>query len=379
MNIDDFNLILLNDIINENIEEAAAHVAIGRDVLSQTNPFELSDRKFVQLFRVDKDLCHEIIDMVSPFLIHPSRTSALSIQTKVLAALRFYGSGSYQEITGSNSFVAISQPSVSRAVNEVTNALNRPEILNNEIRFPQNVEELQNLRTKFYEKYRFPGVIGCIDCTHVSVVAPHANDEHVPEHIYVNRKNYHSLNVQLICDHNLKILNVIARFPGSTHDAHIWRQCAVSNLMEQLYRRDPANVFLLLGDSGYPTRPWLLTPILNPENPGQQQYNERVCSVRSIIERCNGVLKNRFRCLLRYRTLHYHPTTAAKIVNACCVLHNLCIVRNTPEPDDPHIEEPDYGMYNIPNFNNNIQRVVNPDLAAARDLQQNIIANHFNE
>ncbi|KAB0790506.1 hypothetical protein PPYR_15092, partial [Photinus pyralis] len=63
MNIDDFNLILLNDIINEDIEEAAAHLAIGRDVLSQTNPFELSDRKFVQLFRVDKDLCHEIIDM----------------------------------------------------------------------------------------------------------------------------------------------------------------------------------------------------------------------------------------------------------------------------------------------------------------------------
>lgn len=130
---------------------------------------------------------------------------------------------------------------------------------------------------------------------------------------------------------------------------------------------------------GYPTRPWLLTPILNPENPAQQWYNDRLCSIRSIIERCNGVVKNRFRCLLRYRTLHYHPTTAGKIVNACCVLHNLCRERNIPEPDEPHIEEPDYGMYNIPNFVDNMPRLVNPDLTAARDLQQNIIANHFNE
>lgn len=30
-----------------------------------------------------------------------------------------------------------------------------------------------------------------------------------------------------------------------------------------------------------------------------------------------------FRCLLVARALHYDPITAAKIVNACCVLHNI--------------------------------------------------------
>ncbi|XP_030758052.1 putative nuclease HARBI1 [Sitophilus oryzae] len=173
--------------------------------------------------------------MVTPFLAQPTRASCLSIQTKVLAALRFYASGSYQEITGSNSFVAISQPSISRAINEVTNALNQPEILNHIIRFPQTIEELQTIRTRVYEKYQFPGIIGCIDCTHVSIVAPQTNDEHAPEHVYVKRKNYHSINVQLICDDNLKILNVNSRFPGSTYDSHIWRESVVSNLMEQSY------------------------------------------------------------------------------------------------------------------------------------------------
>lgn len=54
-------------------------------------------------------------------------------------------------------------------------------------------------------------------------------------------------------------------------------------------------------------------------------------SIRSIIERCNGVLKMRFRCLFKQRVLHYDPETASKIINACVVLHNLCIEHNLPE------------------------------------------------
>lgn len=91
------------------------------------------------------------------------------------------------------------------------------------------------------------------------------------------------------------------------------------------------------------------------------------------------MLKNRFRCLLKYRSLHYHPTTAAKIVNACCVLHNLCLERNIPDVQEPHVEDPDYGMYNTPNVLENMPNIMNPDLTAARTLQQNIIANHFNQ
>ncbi|KAJ8913102.1 hypothetical protein NQ315_006604 [Exocentrus adspersus] len=123
-----FNEILVwNNIINNDVIQAEEEMVIGRDVLIQSDPMQLSDHKFVQLFRVDKDLCRDIVDTVRPYIEDPSRTSGLSIQTKVLAALRFYATGSHQEITGSNHFVAISQASTSRAIKEVTNALNRPE------------------------------------------------------------------------------------------------------------------------------------------------------------------------------------------------------------------------------------------------------------
>lgn len=120
-----------------------------------------------------------------------------------------------------------------------------------------------------------------------------------------------------------------------------------------------------------------MTPIQNPTAGPEERFNNRLCSIRATIERCNGVLKNRFRCLLKHRVLHYSPTVAGQIINSCCILHNMCIANNVPEPEGQENEELDYGIYAVENLpNENIGRV-NPDLAAARVLQQNIINNHF--
>lgn len=42
----------------------------------------------------------------------------------------------------------------------------------------------------------FQGCIGCIDCTHVPPSKDPLNTN--PEYIYINRKGYHSINVQLV-------------------------------------------------------------------------------------------------------------------------------------------------------------------------------------
>ena len=45
---------------------------------------------------------------------------------------------------------------------------------------------------RLYAQDGLEHVIGCIDCTHVKIIAP--TDY---EHEYVNRKNQHSINVQV--------------------------------------------------------------------------------------------------------------------------------------------------------------------------------------
>lgn len=43
-----------------------------------------------------------------------------------------------------------------------------------------------------------PGTIGAIDGTHIAIVAPPKNDVLYPEHAYINRKRFHSINTQLV-------------------------------------------------------------------------------------------------------------------------------------------------------------------------------------
>ncbi|XP_008189496.1 putative nuclease HARBI1, partial [Acyrthosiphon pisum] len=200
----------------------------------------------------------------------------------------------------------------------------------------------------FYRTTGFPGVIGCIDCTHVAIVPPTTNlnlvENQHPEYLYINQKNYHFINVQLICDSKLNILNVNALFPGSTHDNHIWNNSKVLPVVQELHERD-LNDYYLLGDSGYPLHQWLLTPILNPSSAAEIHYNTKQMYTRSLMERCNGVLKARFRCLIKDRTLHYNPEKSSAIINACVVLHNLCITYNVPEYIYEELEENDMGIY----------------------------------
>nr|CAH7766112.1 unnamed protein product [Callosobruchus chinensis] len=79
---------------------------------------------------------------------------------------------------------------------------------------PQNEEEILKEKHAFYERARLPKIIGSIDCTHVKIQSPggaHAE-------LYRNRKGYFSINVQTVASTSLKILDIVARWPGSVHD-----------------------------------------------------------------------------------------------------------------------------------------------------------------
>jgi len=81
------------------------------------------------------------------------------------------------------------------------------------IKFPYNAAEQANIKAQFVAIAGFPNVIGAIDCTHITIKAPSQD-----EFVYVNRKQFHSINVQIICDAQMHLTNIVARWPGSTHD-----------------------------------------------------------------------------------------------------------------------------------------------------------------
>ena len=88
---------------------------------------------------------------------------------------------------------------------------------------------------------------------------------------------------------------------------------------------------LLLGDSGYALKRWLITPVSRPTTRGENKVNRAHKKTRSLIERLFGILKRRWRILDHTGgTLCYSPSKVAKITIACCVLHNICRRGGTP-------------------------------------------------
>uniref|UniRef100_A0A2S2NE40 Putative nuclease HARBI1 n=1 Tax=Schizaphis graminum TaxID=13262 RepID=A0A2S2NE40_SCHGA len=132
-----------------------------RRYMVQEDPFiELSDRLFIGTYRLCKKSTQELICTLTPYMIEPTTTARLSIKRKVLTALRFFASGSYQQDIGEHRGAAVSQSSVSRCITEVAVALNNPMLFNKYVQFPTTIEDLNKVRLGFYEKYGIPGVIG---------------------------------------------------------------------------------------------------------------------------------------------------------------------------------------------------------------------------
>ncbi|CAH2109288.1 unnamed protein product [Euphydryas editha] len=224
------------------------------------------------------------------------------MQHKVLTALFFYATGSYQKLIG--------------AANNISQKI-----------YSVYIEQKRNILGWFYRKYGIPGVVGCIDGSQMaSIYTPnHSGRIVVPrqeeEHLYYSRKHYHSLNVQMVCDDEYRILNVNSKFGGANHDSFIFENSDMKNNLKSLHQN--GEIVWLLGDSGYPQRPWLMTPILDAEP--NNIYNEKHMRARVVIENTFSRLKNRWRCLHKDRVLHYKPLKYSRIILACSVLHNIVI------------------------------------------------------
>jgi len=104
-----------------------------------------------------------------------------------MLALRFYATGTFQSAVAE--LFGVTQATASRTIHRVTLALVHQ--MHTWVRLPTQ-QEADVQKVKFHAKAGFPNVIGCIDGTHVRILAPTRN-----EHEYVNRKNFHSINVQV--------------------------------------------------------------------------------------------------------------------------------------------------------------------------------------
>ena len=124
-------------------------------------------------------------------------------------------------------------------------------------------------------------------------------------------------------------IQVLARWPRSTHDSHIFRTSSLCHYLENNHHSLDDGV--LLGDSGYACSLFLMTPFNNPRNPSQEAYNTAHTKTRVVIEQTFGRWKRRFHVL--HSEVRMAPEKVCLIIGACAVLHNIAILQNEPMED----------------------------------------------
>ncbi|XP_029162097.1 putative nuclease HARBI1 [Nylanderia fulva] len=132
-----------------------------------------------------------------------------------------------------------------------------------------------------------------------------------------------------ICTATKIFTNVSIGTSGSRNDAHVMKY---SSVYRTIMRDEMESMFFnsnyhLIGDKAYPNRMWCMAPFKDFGNltPRQRTYNYHHSSTRIVIEHTFGLMKGRWKRLMKVNT---EIAKVSDIVLAICVLHNFCYLHN---------------------------------------------------
>ena len=289
-----------------------------------------SEKRFKKTFRVTRQtfaLIHERIkNDISKVRITEEPVSS---QLRLAICLYRLSRGDYyhtiSELTG------IGEATVCNIIREVTKA-----IVENLWReyvdayFPSNNNLLVQKIREMEQEWQFPYAYSAIDGCHIPMKCPPGGQEACKE--FHNFKNFYSIVLMAMVDARYRFIWASAGWPGNSHDAIIFQ---ATNLYDQLAEgkafpdvsfkaNDVTIPPVILGDSAFPFKPWLLKPYTNAIlTPEQSYFNYRLSRARMVTECAYGQLKGRWRVLLRKS--ESSKETVRAVTLACVILHNICI------------------------------------------------------
>ncbi len=199
---------------------------------------------------------------------------------------------------------------------------------------------MPNSEADFYKKMRemeeawqFPCCWSAVDGCHIPIKCPAGGLESSKE--YHNFKNFYSVILMAMVDSNYRFIWGSCGFPISIifQSTDVWTNLVQNKTLLKIGREINRNHIpaLILADSAFPLKSWMLKPYSNALLTAKQRYfNYRLSRARMVTEGAYGQLKG------RWRVLHRKCESSAKEVKiitlACVILHNICISKNDQLP-----------------------------------------------
>ncbi|XP_028807053.1 protein ALP1-like [Neltuma alba] len=192
---------------------------------------------------------------------------------------------------------------------------------------------LGNIKGEFESISGIPNVVGSMYTSHIPIIAPkisvaaYFNKRHTER----NQKTSYSITVQGVVDPRGVFTDVCIGWPGSMPDDQVLEKSA-------LYKRAEKGLLKgvwIVGSSGYPLMDWVLVPYTQQHLTWTQHaFNEKIGEVQKVAKDAFARLKGRWCCLQKRTEVKLQDLPV--VLGACCVLHNICELRN--EEMDPELK-----------------------------------------
>nr|XP_043621581.1 protein ALP1-like [Erigeron canadensis] len=289
--------------------------------------------EFESVFKVSRKTFNYICSIVSEPMMAKSANfvflngKSMSLNDQVALALRRLSSG--DSLIGVANFFGTNHSTVSQVTWRFVEAIEERGI--HHLQWPSTEEEIAHIKSKFENIRGLPNCCGAIDTTHIMMLLS-ATDRSLD--VWLDSNDNHSMILQVIVDPDMRFRDIVTGWPGKMDDAAVLQKSTFFELSEKGERLNGKKLKLsegtelqeyIVGDSGFPLLPWLITPFQGRELPETKtEFNKRHYATRLVAQRALARLKDVWRMI---HGVMWRPdkTKLPRVILACCILHNIII------------------------------------------------------
>ncbi|KAL4564502.1 hypothetical protein LXL04_028566 [Taraxacum kok-saghyz] len=295
----------------------------SKDWWDKCNSADFPEEEFRKAFRMGKDtfelICNELTSVVAKE--NTMLRDAVPVRQRVAVCIWRLATGEPLRLVSRRFGLGIS--TCHKLVLEVCSAIKNV-LMPKYLQWPDD-DSIRTIKNDFSSISGIPNVVGSMYTTHIPIIAPkisvaaYFNKRHTER----NQKTSYSITVQGVVDPRGVFTDVCIGWPGSMPDDQVLEKSALHQRANGGLLKD----VWIVGSSGYPLMDWVLVPYTQPHLTWTQHaFNEKIGEVQRVAKDAFARLKGRWSCLQKRTEVKLQDLPV--VLGACCVLHNICEMRN---------------------------------------------------
>ncbi|XP_022730158.1 protein ALP1-like [Durio zibethinus] len=303
----------------------------SKDWWDKCNHPDFPDEEFKRAFRMSKATFNMVCEELEPVVMKKNTMlrDAIPVRQRVAVCIWRLATGEPLRMVSKRFGLGIS--TCHKLVLEVCTAI-KTVLMPKFVRWPDE-NKMKRIKEEFESTTGIPKVGGSMYTTHVPIIAPkisvaaYFNKKHTER----NQKSSYSITLQGVVDQKGVFTDVCIGWPGSMSDDQVleksaFYQRATGGLLQDVW---------VVGSKGYPLMDWVLVPYAHQNLTwAQHAFNEKIGEIEKVAKEAFARLKQRWSCLQKRTEVKLQELPV--VLGACCVLHNICEMRN--EEMDPELK-----------------------------------------